>query len=296
VYEQYTKALFEETGIDTGWQRSGLLLLDCRNIDDVMTWANTENLSIEILDPAQIVSLEPLLGTDKTNTAWIPDIAQVRTPHLIQAMKASLQRLGVRILENTQVTGINIRQGRFESIITTDGPMKAEKVVIAAGAWSAELLCLLGYRVSLRPVRGQIICLKAPHPLIKSLLLRNGHYLIPRRDGHILIGSTVEETGFDNRTTAEAHDRLSRVAGEFSPELETHPLVHHWAGLRPATADGLPLVCTVFEIEGLYLNTGHFRNGVLQAPGSARLLVDIMLCRKSFMPVDAFATRDMVSV
>jgi glycine oxidase len=296
VYEQYTKALLEETGIDTGWQRSGLLVLDCGDNGDVVTWANSENLSIEIQEPDQIVAIEPLLGNEKTNAVWIPEIAQVRTPHLIQAMRASLQRLGVLILENTHVTGIDIRQGRFDSINTTGGSLTAEKVVIAAGAWSAELLGLLGYQVSLSPVRGQIICLKAPHPPIKSLLLRNGHYLIPRRDGHILIGSTVEETGFDNSTTAEAYDRLSQLAGKFSPKLETYPLVHHWAGLRPATADGLPLICTVADIEGLYLNTGHFRNGILQAPGSARLLVDIMLCRKSFMPVDAFATRDMVSV
>jgi glycine oxidase len=296
VYEGLCCELFGETGIDSQWQRCGMLILNHGGKEDVVAWANEGGLAYDILDQDQIREIEPGIVHQEQDAIWIPDIAQVRTPRLIQAMKSSLLRLGVSILEKTAVTGVHIRQDRFESITTTSGSMAAERAVIACGAWSAELLGLLGYQVALRPVRGQIICLKAPHPCFKRLLLRNGYYLIPRLDGHILIGSTVEDVGFDNQTTPEARNMLTVIAGQFSPDLEDYPLLYHWAGLRPATADGLPLICMVPGIEGLYLNTGHFRNGILQAPGSARLLVDSMLSRPSFMPADSFSCRDILTI
>ncbi|OGT34742.1 MAG: glycine oxidase ThiO [Gammaproteobacteria bacterium RBG_16_51_14] len=296
MYEHYAGELFKETGIDTGWQRSGLLLLDSPDQDAILSWAARENLGCEVLDHAGIRAMEPLLEATTRQAVWIPAIAQVWTPRLIRAMRSSLAGLGVRILENTAVLSIHLRQGRFDSIATVQGPLAAETAVVAGGAWSAGLLAQLGYTLALEPVRGQILCLKSPVPCIRTLLVRDGYYLIPRLDGHLLIGSTVEYSGYDKRTTTEARDRLAAIIPRFSPALEAYPLVHQWAGLRPATADGLPLICQVPGIGGLYLNTGHFRNGILQAPGSARLLVDILLSRASFMPVDAFTCRDVLSV
>ena len=118
--------------------------------------------------------------------------------------------------------------------------------------------------------------------LLGHIVLRDGYYLVPRRDGLILAGSTLEYAGFNKETTTAARELLAGRALQLVPALSDHRIVNHWSGLRPGSPEGIPYICEHPEIEGLYLNTGHFRNGVVMAPASARLLVDCLLERDSF--------------
>jgi glycine oxidase len=115
--------------------------------------------------------------------------------------------------------------------------------------------------------------------LVQHIVLKGDRYVIPRRDGHILVGSTLEHRGFDKATSQAAHDSLLAAAMELFPVLSEHPLVRQWAGLRPGSPHGIPYICKHPAMGGLYLNTGHFRNGVVLGPASARLLADMLLER-----------------
>jgi glycine oxidase len=152
-------------------------------------------------------------------------------------------------------------------------------VVVAGGAWSGELLKTAGVSLPMAPVRGQMLLFRAAPGLLKRMVMRHYRYLIPRRDGRILAGSTLEQVGFDKATTRSAAEKLHRAALELVPALEDCPVEHHWTGLRPGNLSGVPYIGEHPAWKGLYVSTGHYRNGVVLAPASARLLADMALSR-----------------
>ncbi|HHH42819.1 MAG TPA: FAD-dependent oxidoreductase, partial [Gammaproteobacteria bacterium] len=223
--------------------------------------------------------LEPALGLAPESAAWLPEVAQVRNPRLAQALRAALLKRGVDIRADCPVTGWTIEADRVQAVQTPAGALGADCFVVAGGAWSAELLQSTGIRLPVGPVRGQMILYQGPPGLVSRITLYQGHYVIPRRDGRVLVGSTLEYVGFDKHTTPQALDELSRCAVLLIPALASLPIEKHWAGLRPGSPDGTPLVGPHPVIGNLYINAGHFRNGVVLGPASARLLADQLLGR-----------------
>jgi glycine oxidase len=150
---------------------------------------------------------------------------------------------------------------------------------MATGAWSRELLGNHALKLNIWPVRGQILLFKAPLDLLKTIILREGgyFYLIPRRDGHILAGSTLEEASFDKSLTIEARQMLLAKAQALMPSLTEATVAGHWAGLRPGSPGNIPIIDRHPSIPNLYLNSGHYRYGITMAPGSAHLLVNLIL-------------------
>ncbi|MDH5594537.1 MAG: FAD-dependent oxidoreductase, partial [Gammaproteobacteria bacterium] len=126
------------------------------------------------------------------------------------------------------------------------------------------------------PVRGQMLIFKASPDLLPTMVLNHGKYLIPRKDGHILIGSTLEYVGFQKDTTPAAFDELKLAACDMLPELAKTPIEKHWSGLRPGSPEGIPYIGPHPEVTGLFVNTGHFRNGVVLGLASASLLADLV--------------------
>lgn len=285
-----------ETGIDPEWTRSGLLVLDPDQVPRARRWANAWGVRHEVLDDVRaIAAIEP--GCRPASSAvWLPDVAQVRNPRLVRALALSLAHHRVAVTSACEVTALVQRQGRIRGVRTATGVIEAGHVVIAGGAWSAGLLASLGVRVDIRPVRGQMLLYRAPPGLLHRIVISGGHYLIPRRDGLVLAGSTLEHSGFDKSTTAAARDELQRITGTLAPGLVSHPVVRQWAGLRPGTADGVPLIGAVPGVEGLYVNAGHFRNGVSLAPGSARLLSDILLGHSRIVDPSPYSPASLSSV
>lgn len=283
-YPLLAQALHEETGVDPEWIQSGLLLLEAQDTAKASDWAAKNQTVLQELNPEQTSTLEPALNKITGHTLLLPETGQIRSSRLIPALKQHLINSGVSLLEHTEVRRISLRNDEVHAVETTNGEFKAKCTVVANGAWGAQLLPEL----AIRPIRGQMICYQATQGLVSHIIMKNNTYMIPRRDGHILAGSTVEDVGFDKGITEEARKRLSEAAEEILPGLNQFPLVHHWSGLRPATQTGLPYICRHPEIKGLYLNTGHHRNGILLAPGSARLLTDILLERDSQIAEAAF--------
>jgi glycine oxidase len=288
VYPGLCTELFETTGIDPEYGTSGLMILDPEEHAEALAWAAAEQAKVEILTRAQISEKEPGLETDVRDALWFAEIGQVRNPRLTKALRAAIEP-SVRIRESEEVLELKVQEGKVSGVRTTGGEIHAERVVVCTGAWTADLLAKIGQKPDIRPVRGQMILFYAKPGQIRHLTLFRERYVIPRRDGRVLIGSTLEDAGFEKRTTAEAKEELYRIATGLFPLLKRTPIEDHWAGLRPGSPSGIPYIGPYPDAEGLYVNAGHFRNGLVTGPASARLLADLLLGREPILPPSAYA-------
>lgn len=293
-YPQLLAEIHAASGIDPEWQGSGLLILDDTGDARVQPWAERFGTRVEHVDAERLRSLEPALGVSVPQAWWLPDIGQVRNPRLVKSMRGALQRWGVDFREGEAVTGFGVLGNRVEGVETENGFLSAGHVVVAGGAWSGELLRSVGLRLPVEPVRGQMLLFRAAPGQVRRIVLDHGRYVIPRRDGRVLVGSTLEHVGFDKSTTAAARDELHAAALRLVPALADCELEHHWAGLRPGSPTGVPCIARHPDIANLYINAGHYRNGVVLGPASARLLADILLGRRPELDPQWFLPRKIV--
>lgn len=289
TYPALTAFLHDETGIDPEYEKSGLLILEREALELGVDWARRWDMPAEEVDGAAVTVLEPELVTAAPQALWMPEIAQVRNPRLARALRRQIERLGVKVRTHTPVTGIRFDGARALGANTPSGTVDADHVVVCTGAWTADLLGELDHKPDIEPVRGQMILFHASAGIIRHISLSQGHYAIPRRDGRVLFGSTLEHTGFDAGTTAEAREELYRLATALFPVLKRVPIERHWAGLRPGSPGGIPYIGRHPQAENLYINAGHFRNGVVLGPASARLLTDILLDREPWLDPAPYA-------
>lgn len=280
-YPALAEELFRQTGIDSQWLRSGMLMVNIAPGEQAQAeaWAARHGIGLEPLDETALHECEQALTPNAKSALWMPSVAQVRNPRLSAALREAARQDGIELREQVEARRIVIENGRAAGVATTEGILHADTVIVAAGAWSAALLEPAGVSVPITPVRGQMILFRAAPDTLGRIVLLDGRYLIPRRDGHILAGSTMEQAGFDKSLTAAAREQLIQAALAMVPALARYPVVNHWAGLRPGSPQGVPFIGPVPGIDGIYLNAGHFRNGVVTAPASARLLADIVLGR-----------------
>lgn len=277
VYPQLLDSIYIESGIDPQYQKSGLLVLDTNERNEAENWANKWNVELQCLEATHLHQLEPRLSAAANAGLWLPGVGQVRNPRLAQSLKKSLVKQGVKIFENSPVEQLLIENRAVNGVQLATDQLPAEKVVIAGGAWSAQLLKETGVELPVKPVRGQMILFKAEPGVVSHIVLSQDRYVIPRKDGRVLVGSTLEDVGFEKKTTEQARDELYAEALRLIPELEKYPVEHHWAGLRPASPEGVPYVCVHPGISGLFINTGHYRNGVVLGPASCHLLRNLVL-------------------
>ncbi|WP_079203206.1 glycine oxidase ThiO [Pseudomonas sp. CC6-YY-74] len=276
-YPQLGAQLLEDTGIDPEVYVTGLYWLDQEQAAP-LAWAAREQRPMQAVPVEAVYRAVPALAKGFSQALHMPDVANVRNPRLVKALRAALAQMpNVTVHEQCAVTGF-IRAGeRICGVHTSLGEMHADQVVVAAGAWSGELLRSLGIELPVEPVKGQMILYQCAEDFLTSIVLANGRYAIPRRDGHILIGSTLEHVGFDKTPTEEALASLKASAVGLLPALADADVVGHWAGLRPGSPKGLPFIGPVPGHAGLWLNCGHFRNGLVLAPASCQLLTDLLL-------------------
>jgi len=291
-YPRLGKSLFEQTGIDPEVYETGLYWLDLEDEDEALAWAERQGRPLHRVPMEQVRAAVPPLGRDFSRAVFMPDIANVRNPRLLDALRVALARLpNVQVIERCPVTGF-IRDGeRIVGVETAQGEMRADRVVVAAGAWSGELLATLGLELPVKPMKGQMILFKCAEDFLPSMVLAKRRYAIPRRDGHILVGSTLEDVGFDKTPSSSAFESLRETAIELLPALADAEVIKHWAGLRPASPEGIPYIGPVPGHDGLWLNCGHFRNGLVLAPASCQLLTDLMLERPPAIDPEPYAPR-----
>ena len=289
VYPQLAELLLDETGIDPEYTQSGMLVLDQQEKDLAIQWASNWQIQLDLPASQQAIhQIESVINPEVEQALWMPGIAQMRNPRLMKALKSSLDSRGIHYLEQAEVTALDIKDGVAKSVSVSGQNYKADKIVIAGGAWSHDILQDYARPPEIEPVKGQMILFKARPGLLKTMILSNGRYLIPRRDGRVLAGSTLEYTGFNKAISDEAQQDLYQAAVEIVPQLAHAEIEHHWAGLRPGTSDGVPYICRHPEIDGLYINSGHFRNGVILGVASARLMSNIINDEPGILPDSAY--------
>ncbi|MBY0579656.1 MAG: glycine oxidase ThiO [Burkholderiales bacterium] len=253
LYPAWMDALQDSSGIDPEYVKCGMRVLSgARSMQNAPIWCERHGVRF----------------VEKDGEFMLPDVAQVRNPRLIRALGKTLENMGVTILCGREITALEKRGQRISGIKTADGTIySGQNYVVCAGAWSNNLIEIRSF-----PVRGQMLLFEAEPGFADSILLKDDIYLVPRRDGHILVGSTIEYAGFDKSVTAEAAGFLHESAAAILPELGSMNPVRQWAGLRPGSIDNIPVICRHPDMENLYINSGHFRYGVTMAPASARIL------------------------
>jgi len=279
-YAALLQSLHQETGIDPELEPSGMLILD--QDEDYRDWLAKWNVtSQEITEREELAELEPGLVAEYKQGLLLPTVNHVRNPRLLQALVVSLRQCGVAIQANSPVIKFLTQGNRVVGVATPEGEFRADKVLVAAGSWSAGLLDeLCQPPPKIEPVKGQMLLYRAEPGVLRHILMNQGHYLIPRRDGRVLVGSSMEYTGFEKSTTKAVRTELSAVATGLIPALGRYPIEKHWAGLRPGSPDGIPYIDACPGVKGLYVNAGHFRNGVVMGLAAAHLGVDLMLNRE----------------
>lgn len=274
-YPEICQRLFRETGIDTDFEQSGFLLLPKFDTDTATAWC-ANNLVPAQLVKASEFGVQSLSGED---ALWLPTVCQVRPPYFMQAMRKWLEQNNVTMLEHTELKPLKEIQQLHEWQTVSGETITADQFVVTSGAWSFELLKETSAKLNIKPMRGQILLYK-PEKNLEQIVYREGFYMIPRRDGYLLAGSTLEDVGFEAAVTREVRDEISAKAEAIMPALKKQPILKHWSGLRPGTPENLPTISAHPTIANLYLNTGHFRYGLTMAPASAKLVIALMLGEK----------------
>ncbi len=277
LYPGLVQSLFADTGIDPQWQACGMLMLDVEDLLAAQSWAQQRQVELQLF-------------SDRPGTVLMPQTAHIRNPRLLAALAADLQRRGVLIEQGAEVVAFELDGQRLKALRLADGRvLSAQSALVCAGAWAGQLLRPLGWSLPVYPVQGQMICY-APAPISRPehMIMRASQYIIPRRDGHLLVGSTLEHRDFHKVTTLEARAQLIEAAEQLWPPLRGYDPVAHWAGLRPGSAQGIPTVAAS-PCQGLWVHAGHFRNGLVLAPASSRLLVDLLLQRPPCLPSADYA-------
>jgi len=285
MFAEAATMLHSATGIDPEYQRSGMLLLPPFQTESATRWCSQHQL------PLQQVNLGDYILGQQDEGLLLPEIAQIRNPRLLRALSAQVEMLGGIILEHHEAQQFKIVSDRVVGLNTTQGILVADAYIVAAGAWSKVLLGEHALNMDIRPIRGQILLYKFDVPPFLQILLKENLYFIPRKDGHVLVGSTLEDVGFDKSTTAEARDNLMAGVCEIFPEWRGLQPVRHWAGFRPGSPHNIPTIGQHPHITNLYANSGHFRYGVTMSLASVEILLNEIEGKPQPFPVEEYRWR-----
>ncbi len=302
LMREWAADLLVETGIDVGLRECGGLhvaataaaLERLRGTAD--TWRR-RGARCDWLDAAALAACEPALAGAVAaghllGGFVLPGELQVRPSRLLDALERSCELRGV-VIETADVARIEVRDGRVTGVVVDGRPgaetVQAAAYVLAAGAWTERLAAPLGLRLETRPIRGQIVMLRLPRPVLGRVVNRGLDYLVPRDDGRLLVGSTLEDAGFDPEPTATTIERLQGVARDLLGDAAEAPVERVWAGLRPGSADGLPTIGRAPGIRNAFVAAGHFRAGIHQSAGTAVLVADLVTGRPPTLDPSPFA-------
>ena len=275
-YREWSEALRDETGIDVGYRASGALEVgEPEAIASRVAWQNSVGLSAELLDGSRARSLEPQLGEGIAAAAHYPEEAQVDPPALLRALIAAVaRRPHIEVRSGVTVRGLLTDGERCAGVRLDDGELRADATVLAAGSWSSLLPGVPTSMPEVKPVRGQIVQLDERPPRLRTIVVGPGGYVVPRGDGRVLCGSTMESVGFRREVTAAGVSTILGNAIELVPGLGSAQVGAMWSSFRPFAE--VPLV-GASPLRGLFLATGHHRNGILLARETGERVAEAVL-------------------
>ena len=279
LYPAFANALNEESGTDVELDAAGTLYLaftqeEGSKIRHRYDWQTKAGLAVELLSAAEARALEPCISAKVRGALRFPHDVSVESRKLVEALAIANEKLGVRVVTDCEVRAVRVEHAQVCAVETSQGVVSAQIVVLAAGAWTSLITSPDASlpAIEMEPVRGQMLCFAARPQIARHVLYSSRGYLVPRRDGRVLAGSTAERVGFDKTVTDEGMNAIKTMAQEIAPPVAGLPSVSSWAGFRPRAADGLPVLGPWEGIKGLFYATGHYRNGILLAPVTGELI------------------------
>ena len=283
LYPAFAAELLDETGVDIELDRTGTLYLafsdaDVNEISARYKWQQKVGLSVEHLSQGETRRIEPIVSLFVRGALFFSNDWQVESRRLIAALERYAELNGIKIIQRTEVEELAVENNCVAGVKTNDGTITADTTVVAAGAWTS--LIRLGdadLPVRIEPIRGQIVAFQPNKRLLQHVMCTRRGYIVPRRDGRVLAGSTVERVGFDKSVTEAASGSIREMASEIAPLIANWATADRWSGLRPSTSDGLPVLGPISGIDGLFMATGHYRNGILLAPVTAKLVANNLI-------------------
>jgi glycine oxidase len=282
MYDAFIDRTSRDAGVSIGYRRTGSLqvVTDDHPLDELRSIsedASRAGLECELLDAHAAHEAEPQLGPGISGALLMKSHGFVATASLVGALSAAAIKHGARVRVPARARRIEHRGDHIATHLDNDVPVTSHHVVIAAGSWSGQIDIDGIPPLPVRPIRGQLLQLASKAPALNRIVWGHRCYLVPVDAGSILVGATVEDVGFDERTTVSGVHDLLDSACELVPQLKNATFVGARAGLRPATADEMPIIGRSAKMPGLVYATGHYRNGVLLAPLTARAVADLVL-------------------
>lgn len=283
LHADWHERLKQDSELDNGfWECGGVHL--ARSIGEASSLAGSrtqwtlEKIQHTELDTQRLGELLPgLFQPDSVKAAvLLPGDAQIDNRAHLECLLVACRNLGVDLFEQVDLVDFELRDEQLISLRTTAGPFSAAEFCVASGAWSEAFLKKLDIQVSTLPVRGQMLAFKLPQRLFDRIVTEGARYLVPRKDGWVIVGSTLEHAGFSKELTPDGLKGLYDFANGLFTELDAASLKKRWAGLRPATFDGFPYIGRCSKISNLIVATGHFRVGLTTSTGTAVIVKDIV--------------------
>ena len=298
LHVDWSQRLATETGIDNQLRKCGGIYIardagEAASLRVSMQLAADDGVVVEEFSISELIAAEPSLepiATEIKLAFRLPNEMQLRSPRHLKALTEACRKSGVAMMPNTPVTSLRVDGERVSSIETdTSASLSAREIVLCCGPWIPELLAPVGFNLPVEPWRGQLILWKTKTRLVTHVINEGFRYLVPREDGHLLAGATVEDVGFDLTTTDDAVEELRAYSCSLVPALEQYEVARAWAGLRPKTPDGLPFMGRVPGFENLSIAAGHYRSGLHLSTGTAVFMADLLL--HDTPPTNALAFR-----
>lgn len=286
LHIEWAARLKHDTGIDTGYCCKGAIYLAhdesvLERLEHDVAPFRSQNLPCEKLTPALLAEREPALAgamNDGRVVAgyYIPGEAQLRNPWYIRALEAACSDMGVKFTTAAPAEEFIVREGLVREVRTPIGTFAANKFCLTTGSWSAQLGEMVGLRLAVKPIRGQIALLHPAKPVIHGIVYSGRKYFVARAEGRVLVGSTEEDVGFDKTTTSVVVRDLLDFALTLAPSLGDATVEHSWAGLRPHSADGQPYLGRSPNLANMYVAAGHYRWGLCLSPATAVVMSQLM--------------------
>ncbi len=295
AFEAIVDRLVRDSGVDPEYDAAGILYVALDADERVQLerrarWQRTVGAPMEELSGAQARRLEPMLSPEAIYAIHMPTNRRTDNRKLTQAYAAAARKAGAEFVEGARVEALALRGQHATGVVMDDGSTReADVVVNAAGSWAGEIRGLEADRVKLHPVRGQILCFEVAPGTIGPALFSLRGYLVPRRDGRLLVGSTMEEAGYNKIVTLAGLDKIARGAAAIVPALGAAPFREAWAGLRPATGDLLPVLGFSPSVSNVLWAAGHFRSGILLSAITGEIIADLVKGRRPKVELGAFS-------
>ncbi|MFB3164437.1 glycine oxidase ThiO [Neobacillus sp. 179-J 1A1 HS] len=282
MFSDLSSELFEYSGVDIEYVNKGLLKIAeseeiALEVKKQVTFQRKWDPAIKWLDTKELREMESSLSPSLAGGMYLPNDGHVQPAKLTQAFAKAAVHFGAELRQHTEVLSFKFENSQVKGVITTNGIVNCDQVVVATGAWSAKLMRESGINISVYPVKGECFSVRTEKPIINTTIFSDKRcYLVPKRNGEIYIGATMIENTYDHSVTPNGIARLIERATQLVPQIKDAAWERVWSGIRPQTGDGLPYIGEHPRWKGLFVAAGHFRNGILLSPFTGKLVADLV--------------------